>query len=196
MGSRRVAIIVTGICRSLGALVIALVAFNLSQDPSHGNLEPGSVCQAAHVAITLTDTGGAGPTIGGFMRFKNDGRNPCRLQGWPKVTAVSATGRTMVAERHRTTPLGPFRVFTQAPRLIVRPGQSAFAALVGSDVGPHLQCPSPYHTLSVRLPGSSSTVTLSAWLPGLHSDLLACTPLQVSMILPPTVIRLYPAAYR
>jgi len=173
-----------GILSSFVALVIGFGYFEFPASPSKGDPDSVRTCQTAQLTITFVHTGGAGPTVGGLINFKNHGRQVCRIRGWPKVTAVTATGQVTVAEPYRTTMLGPFRYFGVAPKVILQPGRSVVAALVGSEVGHHLQCPPFYRTLHITPPQSSARVTLSAWLQGLDTYLPACTPLQVSMILP------------
>ena len=87
-----------GILSSFAALVIGFGYFKFPVSPLKVGPDSVRTCQPAQLTITFVHTGGAGPTVGGLISFKNHGRQVCRMSGWPKVTAVTATGQVTVAE--------------------------------------------------------------------------------------------------
>jgi hypothetical protein len=125
----------------------------------------------------------AAGNVGGYIAFTNRARGSCRLSGWPTLVAVGPGG-TAVARRVRSTMFGPN--LRGIPVVRLRQGATAKAAFAGSDIpGPgHTSCPPPYRRLRVTPPGSSRSVTLSAWLPTLDAYLPACSRIEVTMVVP------------
>jgi hypothetical protein len=124
-----------------------------------------SSCKSSQVAITLTHSGAALGTVGGFLTFTNHGSVGCTLTGWPTVTAITAAGdRTTVAHEYVTFFAG-WTYERPIPVVTVLPGKFAYAALTDSDlpVGGAASCPPSYTRLQVAIPGGSP-VTISGWL--------------------------------
>ena len=124
----------------------------------------------------MTRTGGAVTgEVGGYLRFANAGRVACQLHGWPTVTAVTATGRTIRAVRAlHGTMFGGWQ-YTLPPRVRLTPGGAAYAVLAAGDrpVGTSGSCP-VVRWLRVAPPASPGHVMLSARLYG-RVYLPACT---------------------
>jgi hypothetical protein len=137
---------------------------------------PVAACRDSQVATTLTHTGAATGTVGGFLTFTNRGPGPCTLAGWPTVTAITrAGGRTPVP--HATTMMiGHWRYTAPSPVTTLAPGAVAYAALQVTDVttGDAAMCPPPYTRLEVTIPGGTQPAALSAWLPGAATYLPSC----------------------
>ena len=83
----------------------------------------------------LTRKGGAATgEVGGYLRFANAGRVACQLHGWPKVTAVTASGHTIAALRAiHGTMLGGWQYTSPLPIVRLEPGGAAWAVLAAGD---------------------------------------------------------------
>ncbi|MHB1611200.1 MAG: DUF4232 domain-containing protein [Sulfobacillus sp.] len=149
-------------------------------------VKPVQACSTTALTITLFKTGEAGGTDGGYIKFTNHGSSPCALHGWPVIIGVKANGsRSNPAAHVQSTMFGP--VGKGTPTVVLRHGQSAAAALVGSDMpGPNGRPASIYRTLLITPPGSAKSVTISARLPADAAYLSASTKLYVSIIVPMT----------
>jgi hypothetical protein len=58
-----------------------------------------AACTTSGISVTLTNTGALGGQAGGYLKFTDQGRVPCRMTGWPVVVAVTAAGADTAA-RH------------------------------------------------------------------------------------------------
>jgi hypothetical protein len=149
-------------------------------------------CDAAALRIRLTHTGALGGQAGGYLTFTNTGSAACRLTGWPAVHGLTAAGQGPEFGHARSTMFGAWRYQAPMPVVLIQPGQSAYAVVVGDDhpAGSATSCPAPYRRLTVTPPGSMQSVTISAWLPGATSYLPTCASIQsastdqVSVIVP------------
>jgi hypothetical protein len=146
-------------------------------------------CQPAQLQIKMLSGGAAGPIAGGDLGFKNIGTSPCELAGWPAVTAVTAAGAAHPAGHALTTQFGPN--ITAPPTVVITPGALAEAVFTGgTNPGPgQTACPPSYRTLRVAPPGSSQSIMISAWLPGLDAYLPACTQVYVTPVVPSADLR-------
>ncbi len=149
-------------------------------------------CNTAALRIRLTHTGALGGQAGGYLTFTNAGSAACRLTGWPVVHGLRAAGQGPEFGHARSTMFGAWHYQAPMPVVLIQPGQSAYAVVVGDDhpAGSATSCPAPYRRLSVTPPGSMQSVTISAWLPGATSYLPTCASIQsastdqVSVIVP------------
>jgi hypothetical protein len=134
-------------------------------------------CTTSGISVTFTDTGALGGQAGGYLKFTDQGRVPCRMTGWPVVVAVTAAGTATAARPAQSTMFGAWRYAAPLPVVLLEPGDSAYAVVAASDepVGSSTHCPAPYVRLRVSPPGDGDHVTISAWLPGARSYLPACT---------------------
>ena len=152
--------------------------------PAGNSSSPASIsaCLTSQLSVTLTNTGALGGQAGGYLKFTDEGRIPCRLTGWPVVVALTAAGRATSAQHAPSTMFGAWRYTAPLPVVALKPGDSAYAVVAASDepVGGSTQCPAPYVRLRVSPPGHPDNVTISAWLPGARSYLPACTAIDGS----------------
>jgi hypothetical protein len=134
-------------------------------------------CAITQLRITLTRRAGAVTgQVGGYLRFVNAGPAACQLHGWPKVTAVTASGQTITAVRAlHGTMLGAWQYTSPLPVTRLKPGAAAYAVLAAGDhsAGGTARCPA-VRLLRVAPPAGSGHVTLSARLYD-HVYLPACT---------------------
>jgi hypothetical protein len=150
------------------------------------------ICATAALRIRLTHTGALGGQAGGYLTFTNTGNAGCRLTGWPAVHGLTATGQGPEFGPARSTMFGAWQYRAPRPVVLIQPGQSAYAVVVGDDhpAGSATSCPAPYRRLSVTPPGSTQSVAISAWLAGAASYLPTCASIQsaptdqVSVIVP------------
>jgi hypothetical protein len=144
--------------------------------PAPGTAARPPVCAISQLKITFTRRGGAVTgEVGGYLRFANAGLAACQLHGWPTVTALTATGRTIRAVRAlHGTMLGGLQ-YTSPPRVRLAPGGATYAVLAAGDqsAGTSGSCPT-VPLLRVAPPDGSGHVTLSARLYG-RVYLPACT---------------------
>jgi hypothetical protein len=143
---------------------------------------PVPSCTIAQLSITLTRRGGAVTgEVGGYLRFLNAGHAACQLHGWPKVTAVTASGQVITAVRAlHGTMLGAWQHTSPLPTVRLAPGAAAFAVLAAGDhsASGSAGCPTVW-LLRVTPPAGSGHVTLSARLYD-HVYLPACTSVSSS----------------
>lgn len=175
------------------ACVLALTACGSQNSPgaaSSGTSPPGTTvspgspspasmggCNTSQLKISLTDTGALAGQAGGYLKFTNDSRTPCRMSGWPAATGLTAAGQPTRLRRLQATMFGAWHYSAPPPVVTLQPGDSAYAVVVADDhpAGSGTRCPAPYVRLRVSPPGDSGDVTISAWLPGADSYLPACT---------------------
>jgi hypothetical protein len=140
-------------------------------------------CVTPELEISLTHTTALAGQAGGYLKFTNDSRTPCRMSGWPAVTGLTATGHATPLRHMQSSMFGAWHYTSPPPAVTLQPGDSAYA-IVAADNKPAgsntqcpapSQCPAPYVRLRVSPPGDSGTVTISGWLPGAVSYLPACT---------------------
>jgi hypothetical protein len=146
---------------------------------SPGSPSPASVdaCVTSQLKISIVDTGALAGQAGGYLRFTNDSRTPCRMSDWPAVTGLTATGKATRLRNLQSTMFGAWHYTAPAPVVTLQPGDSAYAVVAADDhpAGGNAQCPAPYVLLRVSPPGDSGSVTISARLPGARSYLPSCT---------------------
>jgi hypothetical protein len=146
---------------------------------SPGSPSPASVdaCVTSQLKISIVDTGALAGQAGGYLRFTNDSRTPCRMSDWPAVTGLTATGKATRLRNLQSTMFGAWHYTAPAPVVTLQPGDSAYAVVAADDhpAGGNAQCPAPYVLLRVSPPGDSGSVTISARLPGAGSYLPSCT---------------------
>jgi hypothetical protein len=140
---------------------------------------PASVdaCVTSQLKISIVDTGALAGQAGGYLRFTNNSRTPCRMSDWPAVTGLTATGKATRLRNLQSTMFGAWHYTAPAPVVTLQPGDSAYAVVAADDhpAGANAQCPAPYVLLRVSPPGDSGSVTISARLPGAGSYLPSCT---------------------
>jgi Protein of unknown function (DUF4232) len=146
---------------------------------SPGSPSPASVdaCVTSQLKISIVDTGALAGQAGGYLRFTNNSRTPCRMSDWPAVTGLTATGKATRLRNLQSTMFGAWHYTAPAPVVTLQPGDSAYAVVAAADhpAGGNAQCPAPYVLLRVSPPGDSGSVTISARLPGAGSYLPSCT---------------------
>jgi hypothetical protein len=146
---------------------------------SPGSPSPASVdaCVTSQLKISIVDTGALAGQAGGYLRFTNNSRTPCRMSDWPAVTGLTATGKATRLRNLQSTMFGAWHYTAPAPVVTLQPGDSAYAVVAADDhpAGGNTQCPAPYVLLRVSPPGDSGSVTISARLPGAGSYLPSCT---------------------
>jgi hypothetical protein len=146
---------------------------------SPGSPSPASVdaCVTSQLKISIVDTGALAGQAGGYLRFTNDSRTPCRMSDWPAVTGLTATGKATRLRNLQSTMFGAWHYTAPAPVVTLQPGDSAYAVVAADDhpAGGNAQCPAPYVLLRVSPPGDTGSVTISARLPGAGSYLPSCT---------------------
>jgi hypothetical protein len=146
---------------------------------SPGSPSPASVdaCVTSQLKISIVDTGALAGQAGGYLRFTNNSRTPCRMSDWPAVTGLTATGKATRLRNLQSTMFGAWHYTAPAPVVTLQPGDSAYAVVAADDhpAGGNAQCPAPYVLLRVSPPGDSGSVTISARLPGAGSYLPSCT---------------------
>jgi len=167
------AVIACGSQASLGASSAGAAAASAKSPDSSSP----AACTTSGISVTLTNTGALGGQAGGYLKFTDQGRVPCRMTGWPVVVAVTAAGAATVARHAQLTMFGAWRYAAPLPVVVLKTGDSAYAVVAASDepAGRSTHCPAPYVRLRVSPPGDRDHVTISAWLPGARSYLPACT---------------------
>jgi hypothetical protein len=135
-----------------------------------------TACSMSQLRIALTYTGALGGQAGGYLRFTNDSHGTCSLTGWPAVAGVTANGTATTFRHARSTMYGAWQYSPPLPVVALRPGSSGYAVVAADDlpVGSQTTCPAPDVRLRVAVPGSNSSVLISAWLPGARSYLPTC----------------------
>lgn len=149
-------------------------------------------CQRRQLKIRIIQGGPAAGTVGADIGFTNDGSTPCRLAGWPALTAVGPAGRA-VPRRTLEVFAGP--ALTRPPVVTISPGARAVAVLAGPDapMPGTTTCPPPYRRLRVTLPGDTRAAVIPAWIPS-SGDMPACGPLEVSPLSPASALPFLRAA--
>ncbi len=149
-------------------------------------------CTTVQLQISTVNTGAAAGTAGGWLRFLNVGSQPCSLRGWPTVIGVTAAGVTTRARNVNMLLDSPNVQGT--PTVTLNSGDDAFAAFAGGDnPGPSMTtCPPPFTTLRVTPPGATGFVTVSAWNAGDGAYLAACAGLEVTMVVPRSLVPYVP----
>ncbi len=109
---------------------------------------------------------------------------PCRLSGWPRLVALTASGSAVPARHVVTTVFGPD--IQTAPQVTLAPHALAEAVFAGGESGG--SCGSgtlpTYRSLRVTPPGNTRSTTVSAWLGAVGTYLPACGPVSVSPVVP------------
>jgi hypothetical protein len=150
-----------------------------SATPTPGTPAPASVedCVTSQLTVSLSNTGALAGQSGGYLKFTNHSRTPCRMTGWPVVIALTAAGTATPLQHARSTMFGAWHYTAPPPIMTLKPGDSAYAVVEADNqpAGNNAHCPAPYVRLRVSPPGDSANVTVSAWLPGANSYLPACT---------------------
>jgi len=144
--------------------------------PSSPSAAGVDACATSRLKISLTNTGALAGQAGGYLKFTNDGGTPCRMSGWPDVTALKASGQATRLRHLQSSMFGAWQYTAPPPAVTLQPGDSAYAVVAADDrpAGDNTRCPAPYVRLRVSPPGDSGQVTISAWLPGAASYLPAC----------------------
>ena len=145
-----------------------------SSSPSADGVD---ACGASALKVSISNSGALAGQAGGYLKFTNDSRTPCRITGWPVVTGLTAKGTTTLFRHAQSTMFGAWHYVAPPPALTLQPGDSAYAVVVADDhpAGNNANCPAPYVRLRVSPPGGSGSVVVSAWLPDARSYLPACT---------------------
>jgi len=140
---------------------------------------PASIdaCVATQLKVSISHSGALAGQAGGYLRFTNNSRTPCRMNGWPVVTGLTAAGTVMLLRHAQSTMFGAWHYAAPSPVVTLHSGDSAYAVVEADDqpAGDSARCPAPYVRLRVSPPGGSGSVVISAWLPGAGSYLPACT---------------------
>jgi hypothetical protein len=141
------------------------------------------ICPARRLTISLIYGGPAAGTVGGVIGFSNTSRSRCELAGWPALVAIGPA-RTTRGEHTLNVFAGP--MLTHPPVVTLKPGALAVAVLAGGDqpAPGSAKCPAPFRRLLVALPGSTHVTAVSAWIPNFGAYLPACTPIQISPVIP------------
>ena len=149
---------------------------NNTMSPSSASAADTGACVTSQLKISLTNTTALAGQAGGYLKFTNDSGTPCRMSGWPAVTALKATGQATRLRHMQSSMFGAWQYTAPPPVLTLRPGDSAYAIVAADDrpAGNNSRCPAPYVRLRVSPPGDSGHVIISAWLPGATSYLPAC----------------------
>jgi len=136
-----------------------------------------AACVTSQLKISIIDTGALAGQAGGYLKFTNDSRTPCRMSEWPAVFGLTATGKATRLRNLQSTMFGAWHYTAPPPVITLQPGDSGYAIVVADDhaAGSSTGCPAPYVRLRVSPPGDSGNVTISAWLPGARSYLPSCT---------------------
>jgi len=165
------------------ALVVAGCGVSSSDPASTGSTPSSPVpapstsssCTMTQLRVSLTHTGALGGQAGGYLRFTNDGTTTCQIEGWPAVVALTASGQAATLKHAQSTMYGAWRVPAPLPVVRLQPGDSAYAVVAADDQpAGAAACSAPYVRLRISPPGGSSSVVISAWLPGAGTDLPAC----------------------
>ena len=141
------------------------------------------ICPARQLTIRLIYGGPAAGTVGGVIGFSNTSRSRCELAGWPALVA-DGPARTTRGEHTLNVFAGP--TLTRPPVVTLKPGAFAVAVLAGGDqpMPGSAKCPPPFRRLLVAPPGSAHATAISAWIPNFSAYLPACSPIQISPVIP------------
>ena len=147
-----------------------------SPSPSPSQGAGATACATSELKIAITNSGALGGQAGGYLKFTNDGASACQLTGWPSVVALTSAGQGTTLKHAQSTMYGAWQAPAQLPMLKLGPGDSAYAVVAADDQPTgNGGCPAPYRQLRVTPPGSSASVTVTAYLPGAKTYLPACT---------------------
>ena len=168
-----------GTATSATPTVSATATPTVSPTATPGSPSPATnqACVTSQLNVSLSNTGALAGQAGGYLRFTNHSRTPCRMSGWPVVTGLTAAGTATPLKHAHSTMFGAWQYTAPPPVVTLRPGDSAYAVVVADNqpAGNSTHCPAPYVRLRVSPPGDAGTVTVSAWLPGAGSYLPSCT---------------------
>jgi hypothetical protein len=128
--------------------------------------------------------------------FINTSRSSCSPRGWPRLMAVTQTGRTTVAQRWPVGAVGLLKTrnITRPPTVVLKPGKRADAPLLGGDLPRHgHSCPTSYRILRITLPHGQDAFILSARIPygsgpGYEGYLPSCAPLRIGEMVSPSAL--------
>jgi hypothetical protein len=139
-------------------------------------------CKTADISVDVESPGFGAGNIGAWLRFTNTGGVDCDVQGFPTLSGIASDG-TATQARHSNAVM-TFPTLTEAPLVVLEPGDSAFAAFVGSDKPPAgaPSCPPAFKTLSVAPPGETETLSVSAWNDWLGAYQPSCRGLLVTRL--------------
>jgi hypothetical protein len=179
---------------STAASATATPASGLISSPPASNAAGLRTCPASRLTIRLIHGGPAAGTIGGVIGFSNTSRTRCELAGWPALVAVGPA-RTTRGEHTLNVFAGP--MLTRPPVVTLKPGALAVAVLAGGDqpMPGSAKCPPPFRWLLVAPPGSTHVTAVSAWIPNFGAYLPACTPIQISPVIPASDLPFLPPRY-
>ena len=137
----------------------------------------------ADLAISAVDSFAGLGAVGGYLRFENVGTEPCVLTGWPVLVGVTAGGSRTTATH--STAILDYPPDAGMPIVVIAPGGSAFAGFQGGDnpTGDARTCPPSYRTLEVGAPGTTKTVSISAYNAWLGQDLTSCSGIEVTPVI-------------
>ena len=173
-----------------GTAVVAVVLAALALAASARSGPGLRTCTTAQLRVWVTHTGAAAGTVGGYLAFTNRDSSPCRLSGWPTLTAVRPGASTTAVHVHATM-FGPYVGGTGSyvrgvPVVRLRHGQTAVAAFTGGDnPGPsETSCPSSFRRFRVTPPGNVASAVTKAWIAWLGQNMPSCTAIEVSMVVP------------
>jgi hypothetical protein len=170
------AIATTGRTPAPSATPSATASPSPSPSPSPSQGAATTACTTSQLKIAITNSGALGGQAGGYLKFTNDGAGACQLTGWPSVVALTSAGQGTTLKRAQSTMYGAWQAPAQLPTLKLGPGDSAYAVVAADDQPTgNGGCPAPYRQLRVTPPGSSASVTVTAYLPGAQTYLPACT---------------------
>jgi len=159
-----------------GAASSATSSAGTTTSPGSPSAVGVDACATSRLKISLTNTGALAGQAGGYLKFTNDSGTPCRMSGWPAVTALKAAGQATRLRHLQSSMFGAWHYTAPPPVVTLQPGDSAYAIVASDDrpAGDNTRCPAPYVRLRVSPPGDSGHVIISAWLPGAVSYLPAC----------------------
>ncbi|HEX6701298.1 MAG TPA: DUF4232 domain-containing protein [Gaiellaceae bacterium] len=132
------------------------------------------------------------------LAYTNVSSRRCALWGWPRVVATDSTGRVRDAIRTGMIPTFQPELRDESqgpgvPAVVLGRGESAYSFLAAEGVYASSSRPCPsYVRLTVALPRSAESVTLSGWVAGhLNGFIPACDRPLVSQVLPRSEVRLF-----
>lgn len=134
--------------------------------------DPAAPCSASNVRASVVGGAPAPAQISLVIRFVNRGRATCREHGWPRLVARAA-GAPVTAKHTRSDPALTRATVHGLPVAELRPKQSAYLVVTGSDdtVDPPQtadSCSSSFHTFRITLPGDDRVLVVK---PGLEPTL-------------------------
>jgi hypothetical protein len=140
-------------------------------------------CTSGDFAISAVDSFAGLGAVGGYLRFENVGTESCVLTGWPNLVGVTVGGSRAIATH--STAILDYPPDAGMPDVIIAPGESAFAGFQGGDnpTGDARTCPPSYRTLEVSAPGTTKTVSISAYNAWLGQDLTSCSGIEVTPVI-------------